>query len=90
MEERWVNIVMAGAAADVFAGQDLSASHTEWVGAALQAENIPVGTRSQLSRTLVAYKEHLLLAAQKEMRAEYRAKSHMRGAGQVVTRSAWS
>ncbi len=89
MEERWVNIVMAGAAADIFAGRDLSASHTDWVGAALQAENIPVGTRSQLARQLVAYKEHLLTQAAKEMRAEYRAKVHMRPTGQVVTRGAF-
>ena len=89
MEERWVNIVMAGAAADIFAGRDLSASHTDWVGAALQAENIPVGTRTQLSSGLAAYREHLIKQAGKEMRAEYRAKTHMRGAGQVVTRGAF-
>jgi hypothetical protein len=89
MEERWANIVMAGAASFLFAGLDLPASHTEWVGAALQAENIPVGTRSQISRQLLAYKEHLLIQAQKEMRAEYKAKTHMRNAGQVVTRSAF-
>lgn len=89
LEERWVNIVMAGAAADIFAGRDLPASHTDWVGAALQAENIPVGTRSSLARNLAAYKEYLVTQAAKEMRAEYRAKIHMRSAGGIVTRSAW-
>jgi hypothetical protein len=88
-EERWANIVMAGAAGDLFAGRDLPASHTEWVGAALQAETIPVGTRSQLSRQLLTYKEYLITQAQKEMRAEYGVKAHMRGAGEMVVRSAF-
>ncbi len=89
MEERWVNIVMIGAAADLFAGRDLTASQTRWVGAVLEAESIPVGTRSQLARQLVQYRDHLLTQAQKEMRAEYRAKVHMRPTSQMVTRSAW-
>ena len=89
MEERWVNIVMAGAAADIFAGRDLPASETRWVGAALEAENIPVGTRSSLARQLAAYRDHLLGLAQREMKAEYRTKIHMRSATQVVVRSPW-
>jgi len=89
MDDRWVNIVMAGAAADTIAGRDISASHTEWVGGALQAENIPVGTRSSLARQLAAYREHLLTQATKEMRAEYKAKTHMNSSAQVVTRGAF-
>lgn len=90
MEQRWVNIVMAGAAADTFAGRDLSAVNTRWVGAVLEAaEGIPVGTRSQLARQLVQYRDHLLTQAQKEMRAEYKSKVHMRSATQVRTRSAF-
>ncbi len=78
MEERWVNIVMVGAAADMFAGRDLPASETRWVGAVFEAATIPVGTRSQLARQLLQYKEHLIKQAQKEMRAEYKAKTHMK------------
>ena len=89
MEERWVNIVMAGAAGDLFAGRDLPAVLTRWVGAALEAEAVPVGTRSQLARQLVQYRDHLLTQAQKEMRAEYKTKIHMRPATQVTSRSAW-
>lgn len=89
MEERWVNIVMAGAAADIFAGRDLPASETRWVGAALESVNIPVGTRSTLARQLAAYRDHLLGLAQREMKAEYRTKVHMRPAAQVVVRSPW-
>ncbi len=89
MEQRWVNIVMAGAAGDLFAGRDIPASITSWVQAVLEAETIPVGTRSNLARQLAAYKEHLLNQAAKEMRAEYRAKVHMKPARQVVTRGAF-
>ncbi len=89
MEERWINIVMAGAAGDLMAGRDIPAAHTEWVAAVLEAENIPVGTRSSVARNLAAYRTYLLDNAAKEMRAEYKAKTHMRPSGQVLTRSAW-
>lgn len=87
LEPRWVNIVMLGTCADLFAGRDLPASHVEWVEAVLQAENIPVGTRSSLAQRLASYREYLIEAAKKEMRAEYRAKTHMRQAAQVRVRS---
>lgn len=83
MEERWVNIVVVGAAADLFAGRDLPASHTEWVSGALEAENIPVGTRGQLSRQLAAYRSYLLDHAGREMRAEYKATTRMRKVASV-------
>jgi len=70
VDERWVNIVMAGVGADLFAGRDLPASHVEWVGGVLQAENIPVGTRQSLSVGLVRYRELLLDRATKEMKGE--------------------
>ncbi len=89
MEERWVNIVMAGAAGDLFAGRDIPASVTSWVEAVLEAEAIPVGTRSSIARNLAAYREHLLTQAAKEMRAEYRAKIHMKPARQSVYRGAF-
>lgn len=87
LEERWVNIVMVGAAADMFAGRDLPASETRWVEAVLEAETIPVGTRSQLARQLLQHKEYLITQAQKEMRAEYKAKVHMKT--QMRVRSAF-
>lgn len=87
VETRWVSIVMAGAAADLFAGRDLPASNTDWVQASLEAENIPVGTRGSVARQLAAYRAYLLEGARREMRAEYRAKSHMRPVMKVVTRS---
>ncbi len=89
MEQRWVNIVMAGAAGDLFAGRDIPASVTRWVGAVLEAENVPVGTRSNIARQLAAYREHLITQAAKEMRAEYRAKVHMKPARATVYRGAY-
>ncbi len=89
MEQRWINIVMAGAAADLLMGRDISAAHTDWVGAALPAENIPVGTRSSIAQRLAGYREHLHDLAKKEMRAEYKSKVHMRPAEAAVHRGAF-
>ncbi len=89
MDQRWVNIVMAGVAGDLLAGRDIQATQTEWVGGALQAENIPVGTRSSLAQRLAGYRTYLLDNATKEMKAEYRAKVHQRSPTQVVSRAAF-
>lgn len=87
VEPRWVRIVMVGACADLMAGRDLPASHTDWVEQVLEAENIPVGTRGSIAQRCAQYKEYLIEDAKKEMRAEYRAKTHMRPSVQVRTRS---
>ena len=87
VEPRWVNIVILGACADLFSGRDLPASQVEFVEATLQAENIPVGTRSSLAQRLASYREYLMENAKREMRSEYRAKTHMRPHVQVRTRS---
>lgn len=89
LETRWANIVVAGAAADLMSGRDISEAHTDWVGAVLKAENIPVGTRGEVGQRLAAYKEYMVNLAAREMRAEYRAKVHMRNAARVVTRGAF-
>jgi len=74
VEERWANIIIVGTCADLFAGRDLPASHTEWVGNTLQAENIRVGVRSSLAGALSQYRNMLIDRAKSEMRAEYKAK----------------
>jgi len=79
VDPRWVNIIMAGAAADLYVGRDLPASSTEWVGAALQAENIPVGTRFQIAAGLSSYRDDLLEKASDEMTIEYRPRIRRRG-----------
>jgi len=78
VDERWVNIIMAGAAADLLAGKDISASETEWVKSVLEAENIRVGTRMSIAGGLRQYRNTLLLDAQREMKAEYKTKVRMR------------
>jgi hypothetical protein len=70
VEDVWAVIVMVGVAADLFAGRDLPASHVEWVGQVLQAENIQVGTRTSLSVGLARYRDLLIKRFQKEMAAE--------------------
>ena len=89
MDARWTGIVMVGAAADLFAGRDLPASQVEWVSGVLQAENIEVGTRAQLSVGLARYRELLLSRAEKEMAAEYKIGTHMSDAISVKVRGAF-
>jgi hypothetical protein len=71
---------MIGAAASLFAGRDIPASHTEWIAATLEAENIRVGTRLSIAGGLRQYRNMLLTDAQREMKAEdsQKIKVHMR------------
>ena len=86
VNERWVNIVMVGAAADLMAGRDIPRSQSEWVGQTLEAENVQVGTRASLSVGLARYRELLMERAQREMEGEYKPKVRMRTAGMDNTR----
>ena len=84
VDGRWVNIVMAGAAADLMIGRDIPASQTEWVKSVLEATDIPVGTRMSIGGGLRQYRNLLLNAAMKEMKAEYRTKVKMRVASKQI------
>lgn len=86
MDERWVNIVIVGAAGDLFAGRDLPKSQTEWVSAALEAEFIEVGSRQDLSVGLARYRELLMDRASQEMGAEYKPKIRIRQASESRSR----
>lgn len=85
LDERWVNIVMAGAAGDLLVGRDVPAAHTEWVKNVLEAENIRVGTRMSIAGGLRQYRNMLLNDAMKEMKAEYKPKIRMRDPMKVIT-----
>ena len=79
VDDRWVNIILAGAAADLMSGKDVPAVHTEWVSATLEAENIRVGTRLSIAGGLRQYRNILLTDAGNEMIAEdsQKIKVHM-------------
>lgn len=85
VDERWVNIVMTGAAADMIVGRDIPAAQTEWIKSVLEAENISVGTRMSLGGGLRQYRTMLLDAAANEMRAEYTPKIRMRNPMKSIT-----
>ena len=85
VDERWVNIVLAGAAADSIAGRDIPQARTEWIQSVLEAENIPVGTRMSISGGLRQYRNMLLLDAEREMKAEYKPKIRMKQAFEEAT-----
>jgi hypothetical protein len=85
VDDAWINIVIIGAAADLFAGRDLPASQVEWVSQVLQAENIEVGTRSSLANGLARYRELLITRAQVEMDAEYEISVEQQDPFMIVT-----
>ena len=80
VDERWVNIVTTGAAADLLVGRDIPAAQTEWVTSVLESENIRVGTRMSIAGGLRQYRNMLLDDAANEMRAEYKPRVRMRRA----------
>lgn len=77
VDDRWVNIIMAGAAADLLVGKDIPAQQTEWVKNVLEAESIRVGTRLSISAGLRQYHGQLLDMFTREMDAEYGIEVHM-------------
>ncbi len=85
VDERWVNIVMTGAAGDLMVGRDIPASKTEWVKSVLEAENIRVGTRMSIAGGLRQYRNMLLDDASKEMKGEYKPTVRMRAATKQFT-----
>ena len=84
VDERWVNIVMLGTAADLLAGRDLTAAQTEWVKSVLEAENIRVGSRMSIAGGLYQLRNMRLDDASAEMKAEYKTRVHMRNPMKVI------
>ena len=87
VDDRWINIVMVGAAADLMAGRDIPRSQSEWIGQTLEAETVQVGTRASLSVGLARYRELLMERAQREMEGEYKPKIRMRQANEDTARA---
>jgi len=84
VDERWVNIVLAGAAADLIVGRDVPAAQSEWVKNVLEAESIRVGSRMSIAGGLRQYRNMLLDDASQEMKAEYKPKIQMNNAFKSV------
>jgi hypothetical protein len=84
MSERWVNIVMAGAAADLLVGRDIPAVQTEWIKSVLEAENIRVGSRMSIAGGLRQYRNMLMDDTSAELKSEYRTKIRIRSAMRQV------
>jgi len=74
LEEVWAVVVMVGAAADLVAGRDIPAAETDWIGKALEAENIRVGTRASLSVGLARYRELLIDRFSREQKGQETSK----------------
>lgn len=79
LDQSWENLVLIGAAADLMAGRDITASMTDWVQATLETENIRVGTRMSIAGGLAQYRDILMGRFKREMRGEdsNRVRVHM-------------
>ncbi len=80
VDDRWLQIVLVGAAADLLVGRDVPEAQTEWVRSVLEAENIRVGTRMSIAGGLRQYRDMLMREAVAEMKSEYRPRIQMRPA----------
>ena len=72
VDEAWVNVIMAGAVADVIVGRDVPETVVDWISKAIDTEAVPVGTRQSLAIGLRRYRDYLLDGYAKEMTAEYK------------------
>lgn len=72
VEDVWVPIVLAGAAADLMVGRDLPETVVDWVTKAVDTEAVSVGSRQSLAIGLRRYRDYLLNTYAKEMQSEYK------------------
>ena len=72
VESVWEVVIMIGVAADLLVGRDIPQSQAEYIGSVLQAENIPVGTRTSIAVGLGRYRDMLIERFVAEMANEYR------------------
>jgi hypothetical protein len=72
VDEAWVNIIMAGAVADVIVGRDVPETIVDWISKSIDTEAVPVGTRQSLAIGLRRYRDYLIDGFSREMTAEYK------------------
>lgn len=77
VDDRWLQIVVVGVAADLLAGRDVPQERSEWVQSVLEAENIRIGSRMSIAGGLRQYRNMLMRDAMGEMKAEYRLRVAM-------------
>ena len=85
VDDRWIGVVIVGAAADLMVGKDIPVTQVEWVKSVLEAENIRVGTRMSIAAGLRQYHGLLLDKFTDEMDAEYGIEVHMESAFKQFT-----
>ncbi len=89
VESVWELVIMIGVAADLLIGRDIPQSQTEYIGSVLQAENIPVGTRTSIAVGLGRYRDMLIERFVAEMANEYRKGVRMKSPFESRTRASF-
>ena len=70
VEDAWVPILEAGAAAAIIASEDIDKATVEWVSRQLEAQQFPVGSSSRLRDALLRYRQYLMEQAVRSLRAD--------------------
>ncbi len=89
VESVWELVIMIGVAADLLVGRDIPQSQAEYIGSVLQAENIPVGTRTSVAIGLSRYRDVLIERFVAEMANEYRKGVRMKGPFETRARASF-
>jgi hypothetical protein len=71
LENEYEPIVMAGVAAQLVAGKDISNLESNYITEQLQTANVPIGSSNTIRNALLQYQQLLIQQARKDLRARY-------------------
>jgi len=71
MEDEYEPIVMAGVAAQIIAGRDIPTATVENITQAMQIQNFPVNSATNIRNSLLSYQRVLIQQARKDLRARF-------------------
>ena len=71
LENEYEAIVMAGVAAQMVAGKDISTLDAKYLTDQIAVQNAPIGSSNQIRNSLLQYQQLLIQQARKDLRARY-------------------
>ena len=71
LENEYEPIVMAGVAAQLVAGKDISNLESNYITEQLQTANVPIGSSNTVRNALLQYQQLLIQQARKDLRARF-------------------
>lgn len=71
LESEYEPIIMAGVAAQLIAGKDISTMDASFITEQLQTASVPIGSSNSVRNSLLQYQQLLIQQARKDLRARY-------------------